>query len=79
MTFFPATDLVLNAKNQVYHLGLSPDQLSTKIIVVGDQDRVEKISAFFDTVEHCSQHREFVCHTGTIKGKRISVLSAMLL
>lgn len=75
MTFFPATDLVLNAKNQVYHLGLSPNELSTKIIVVGDQDRVAKISSFFDTVEHRSQHREFVCHTGTINSKRITVLS----
>jgi len=75
MTYFSATDLVLNEKNEVYHLGLSPHQISTKIIVVGDQDRVSKVSAFFDTVEHRSQHREFICHTGTINGKRISVLS----
>lgn len=72
---FPATDLVLNAKNQVYHLGFSPENLATKIIVVGDQDRVGLISQFFDTIEHQSQHREFTCHTGIFKGKRISVLS----
>ena len=72
---FPATDLVLNAKNQVYHLGLSPENLATKIIVVGDQDRVALISQFFDSIEHQSQHREFTCHTGVYQGKRISVLS----
>jgi uridine phosphorylase len=72
---FPATDLVLNAKNQVYHLGLSPENLAAKIIVVGDQDRVGLISQFFDSIEHQSQHREFTCHTGVYKGKRISVLS----
>lgn len=72
---FPATDLVLNAKNQVYHLGLSPENLATKIIVVGDQDRVGLISKYFDSIEHQSQHREFTCHTGIYKGKRISVLS----
>jgi uridine phosphorylase len=72
---FLATDLVLNAKNQVYHLGLSPENLATKIIVVGDQDRVGLISQFFDSIEHQSQHREFTCHTGVFKGKRISVLS----
>ena len=72
---FPATDLVLNAKNQVYHLGLSPENLATKIIVVGDQDRVALISQFFDSIEHKSQHREFTCHTGVYQGKRISVLS----
>jgi len=61
---FPATDLVLNANNQVYHLGLSKENLSTKIIVVGDQDRVSLISEKFEFIEHTSQHREFVCHTG---------------
>ena len=72
---FPATDLVLNANNQVYHLGLSPKNLATKVIVVGDQDRVGLISKFFDSIEHQSQHREFTCHTGIYKGKRFSVLS----
>lgn len=72
---YPASELVLDSKGRVYHLGLSPAELSTQIILVGDQDRVPLVSAFFDTIEHCSQHREFVCHTGTYKGKRISVLS----
>jgi uridine phosphorylase len=72
---FPATDLVLNAKNQVYHLGLSPENIATKIIVVGDQDRVGLISQYFDSIEHQSQHREFTCHTGIYQEKRISVLS----
>ncbi|MCX8485709.1 MAG: nucleoside phosphorylase [Crocinitomicaceae bacterium] len=72
---FPATELVLNERNEVYHLALHPNQLAHKVILVGDQDRVALISAFFDTIEHKSQHREFVCHTGTYKGKRISVLS----
>lgn len=72
---FPASELVLNDKNQVYHLGLSPDQITDKIILVGDQDRVDLVSTFFDSIEHRSQHREFVCCTGTFKGKRISALS----
>lgn len=72
---FPATELVLNERNEVYHLALQPNQLAHKVILVGDQDRVALISTFFDTIEHQSQHREFVCHTGTYQGKRISVLS----
>lgn len=72
---FPATELVLNERNEVYHLALHPNQLANKVILVGDQDRVALISAFFDTIEYQSQHREFVCHTGTYQGKRISVLS----
>ncbi|MFN5911110.1 MAG: phosphorylase, partial [Bacteroidota bacterium] len=72
---FPASELVLNEKGQVYHLGLSPNQLAHTVLLVGDQDRVKMISSFFDEIEHRSQHREFVCHTGTYRGKRISALS----
>lgn len=72
---YPSSELVLNKKGQVYHLGLHPGNLAEKIILVGDQDRVALISAMFDNVEHRSQHREFVCHTGIYHGKRISVLS----
>lgn len=72
---FPPSELVLNDKNQVYHLGLSPENIAEKVILVGDQDRVGMISSFFDTLEHQSQHREFVCHTGTYKGKRLTVIS----
>lgn len=72
---YPPSELVLNDKGQVYHLGLSPEQISHKIILVGDQDRVDLVASFFDKVEHGSQHREFACKTGTYKGKRISVVS----
>jgi uridine phosphorylase len=72
---FPATELVLNERNEVYHLALKPNQLAHKVILVGDQDRVALVSSFFEDIEHRSQHREFVCHTGTYQGKRISVLS----
>jgi uridine phosphorylase len=72
---FPATELVLDANGAVYHLGLQPHQLATKVILVGDQDRVAKISRFFDSIEHSIQHREFVSHTGTFQGKRLTVLS----
>ena len=72
---YPPSELVLNDKGQVYHLGLSPDQISDKIILVGDQDRVDLVASFFDNTEHSSQHREFSCKTGTYKGKRITALS----
>ena len=75
MRYFADTELVLNSKKQVYHLGLSPNDLARKIILVGDQDRVQMVSDFFEKIEHKSQHREFVCHTGIYKGKRISAIS----
>ncbi len=75
MKYFPPTELALNANQHVYHLGISPDQLADQVILVGDQDRVSMISSQFENIEHKSQHREFVCHTGTYKGKRITALS----
>ena len=75
MKYYAETELVLNSKKQVYHLGLSAINLAHKIILVGDQDRVPMVSEFFEKIEHKSQHREFVCHTGIYKGKRISAIS----
>lgn len=72
---YPASELVLDGKGNVYHLGISPEHLAQNVILVGDQDRVGLVSSFFDTIEHQSQHREFVCHTGLFKGKRITALS----
>jgi uridine phosphorylase len=73
--FYPASELVLNTNNQVYHLGISPEDIAEQIILVGDQDRVQLVSNFFDTIRHKSQHREFVVHTGSYKGKDLSVIS----
>lgn len=75
MRYFPPSELVLNEKGQVYHLALTPDQVADTVILVGDQDRVDTVTAHFDSIEFRSQHREFVCATGSYKGKRITVLS----
>ncbi|MFT6981482.1 MAG: uridine phosphorylase [Crocinitomicaceae bacterium] len=72
---YPATELVLDANGHVYHLGLSIDNVAENVILVGDQGRVDLVASFFDSIEHSSQHREFVCKTGMYKGKRITALS----
>ena len=76
MNTYSKSELVLNDQGAVYHLGIKPKDISSKIILVGDQERVSLISDFFDSIEHKSQHREFVCHTGTYHGKRITALSS---
>jgi uridine phosphorylase len=43
---------------------------------VGDPDRVKEVSKHFDQIEHRSQHREFITHTGFIGKKRLTVLSS---
>lgn len=75
MADFLPSELVITAQGGVYHLGIRPEDLAEKVIIVGDQDRVSVVSSFFDSVSHKSQHREFACHTGKYKGKEISVIS----
>lgn len=70
-----ASELIINPRGAVYHLDLRPEELADTVIVVGDPDRVKKVSAHFDRVEHRLQHREFITHTGYIGQKRLSVLS----
>ena len=68
------SELILNPDGSVYHLNLKPEHISNTIIFVGDQDRVEKITKHFDSVEFSTQKREFKTQTGYYKKKRISVI-----
>ncbi len=70
-----ASELVLNEDGSVYHLNLLPEDIAGKIILVGDPDRVAKVSKYFDTVEIRKNKREFYTHTGTLRGERITVMS----
>ncbi|MEI8203425.1 MAG: nucleoside phosphorylase [Bacteroidota bacterium] len=70
-----SSELIINSDNSIYHLNLKPGEIAKDIIIVGDQGRVETVSSFFDQIEIKKQNREFVTHTGTYKGKRITVLS----
>ena len=71
-----ASELILNPDGSVYHINLKPGQIANDIIFVGDQNRVEKITRHFDSIEFTTQKREFKTQTGTYKGKRISVMSS---
>ena len=70
-----ASELIINSRAAVYHLDLRPEELADTIILVGDPDRVKKVSNHFDSIECRQQHREFITHTGYVGHKRISVLS----
>lgn len=70
-----SSELILNPDGSVYHLNLKPEHIANDIIFVGDQNRVEKITQFFDKIEFSTQKREFKTQTGTYKGKRITVMS----
>ncbi len=71
----PASELPLQSDGAIYHLNLHPEELADNVLLVGDPGRVAMISGMFDTVEVRKQNRELITHTGTYKGKRISVIS----
>src|SRR5690606_13153628 len=75
MTNLAASELILNPDGSIYHLNLLPENLADTVILVGDPDRVTRVSQYFDHIEFRLQKREFVTHTGSYKGKRISVVS----
>lgn len=70
-----ASTLMLNADGSVYHLNLLPEDIADTIFLVGDPERVSKVSRHFDQIEVNKHKREFVTHTGRIGNKRLTVLS----
>lgn len=71
----PESELIINPDGSIYHLNLKPEDLASTVIAVGDPDRVEKVSQYFDSIEFKTSKREFVAHTGHYKGKRITAIS----
>jgi len=69
------SELILNKDGSVYHLKLKSENLSSKVILVGDPFRVDKITKHFDKIEFKTQNREFKSVTGYYKSKRITVVS----
>ncbi|MBP8903035.1 MAG: nucleoside phosphorylase [Paludibacteraceae bacterium] len=75
MKHFPPSELVINDDGSIFHLHLKPEQISDKIILVGDPGRVALVASYFDEQECSVSSREFNTITGSYKGKRITVIS----
>ena len=75
-SYLPPSELILRDDGSVYHLGLRSDDIARKVIIVGDPDRVERISSRFDRVDKKVSNREFVAHTGEFSGRPMTVISS---
>ncbi len=69
------SELIINSDGSVFHLHLLPEQLTDRVILVGDPARVNMVAEFFDTKTFEVQSREFHTIGGTYKGKPIMCLS----
>ncbi len=71
----PESEMIINSDGSIFHIHLRPEQLTDKIIVVGDPSRVTMIASYFDTKDFEVSSREFHTIGGTYKGKKIMCLS----
>jgi uridine phosphorylase len=71
----PSSELIINPDGTVFHLHLKPEQLTDRIILVGDPGRVDMVASFFDTKTFEVSSREFHTIGGTYKGKSLMCLS----
>ena len=71
----PPSELIINPDGSVFHLHLKPEQLTDRVILVGDPGRVNMVAEFFDTKTFEVSSREFHTIGGTYRGKPIMCLS----
>ncbi|MCH8232190.1 MAG: nucleoside phosphorylase [Bacteroidetes bacterium] len=75
MAKIPESELIINKDGSIYHLSLAPGSISDTIITVGDPGRVHLVSQYFTNIDFEMNKREFITHSGTYNGKRITVIS----
>ena len=75
------TDKKVSAKKPVtedrkqYHLEVKEGDVAGTVLLPGDPQRVERISALWDSFKEVATHRQFVTHPGMYKGAEISACS----
>ncbi len=70
------TELITNSDGSIFHLHLLPDEISDKIIIVGDPARVEMLASLFETIRVRKENREFRTVTGSYEGNEFTIISS---
>ena len=66
--------LVTEGKLQ-YHLKMRPGDVGKYVLLPGDRARVPMMSTCLENVKEVGKNREYVAHTGTHKGIRVTIMS----
>lgn len=69
------SELILNEDGSIFHLHLRPEQVAGKVILVGDQGRVDTVAKYLTKIETEAKNREFHSVTGWYGQKRITIVS----
>jgi len=70
------TELITNSDGSIFHLHLLPEDISEKIIIVGDPSRVEMLASLFETIRVRKENREFRTITGNYEGNEFTIISS---
>ena len=70
------TELITNQDGSIFHLNLKPEDISDKIIIVGDPGRVDMLSGFLHDIRVRKENREFRTVTGTFDQGEITIISS---
>jgi len=71
----PSSELIQNPDGSIYHIALKDEHVADWVITVGDPNRVQQVSKYFDEIFFKIQHREFITHTGRLGRQIITVIS----
>jgi len=70
------TELITNQDGSIYHLHLLPGDISDKIIIVGDPDRVTMLEQHLADIRVRKESREFRTVTGSFEGSELTIISS---
>ena len=70
------TELITNSDGSIFHLKLLPDDISDKIIIVGDPGRVDMLSELLQDIRVRKENREFRTVTGSFENNEITIISS---
>lgn len=70
------TELITNRDGTIFHLNLKPEDISHKVIIVGDPGRVDLLSSLLKDIRVKKENREFRTVTGSFEGNEITIISS---
>lgn len=70
------TELITNKDGSIFHLNLLPEDISERIIIVGDPGRIDMFSELLSDIRTKKENREFKTVTGTFENSEITLISS---
>jgi uridine phosphorylase len=70
------TELITNPDGSIFHLNLRPEDISDKIVIVGDPGRVDMLGSMLNNIRVRKENREFRTVTGLFENCELTIISS---